>query len=158
MRAEAVAGYSVVLLGATLLLTGCGGRSGSVRETRPVASSAPSGAVSTLTADEVDRPRVTRVEELFYRIPGVQVSRGNDGAYSVRIRGARSFMANDEPLYVVDGVRIRGASERNALGAVSPRDVVRIDVLKDAIAAASYGSQGANGVIVITTRRRIEPE
>ena len=96
-----------------------------------------------------------RIEELLQgRVAGVHVIRTPNGEYSVRVRSAGSFLANDEPLYVLDGVQIRGQSGRNALSALVVSDIARIEVLKDAAAAAAYGSQGANGVIVITTKRR----
>ncbi|HYD54467.1 MAG TPA: TonB-dependent receptor plug domain-containing protein [Gemmatimonadaceae bacterium] len=117
-------------------------------------------ATATLDAADLEHQQATRLEELIAgRVAGVQVVRTPTGDFSVRIRDTRSFRGNDEPLYVVDGMQIRGQSLRNALAAVHPRDIVRIEVLKDAMAAASYGSQGANGVIVITTKRRLrEPD
>lgn len=116
---------------------------------------ASAGASQTLTAEEIDGPRATRIEEVLQgRVAGVEVFRTPNGEYSVRVRSAGSFLANDEPLYVLDGVQIRGQTGRNALSALVVSDIARIEVLKDAAAAAAYGSQGANGVIVITTKRR----
>ena len=114
-----------------------------------------SAAVSTLTARELDAARVTRVEELLLgRVPGVEVMRLGGGEFSVRIRGASSFVGGGEPLYVIDGMPIDRRGFRIVLAGISPNDVARIDVLKDAGATASYGSQGANGVILISTKRR----
>ncbi len=76
----------------------------------------------------------------------------NDG-----IRGSSSLSSDGEPLYVINGVAIR-AAPGHALMGVSPRDVVRVDVLKDAGATAIYGSRGANGVVLIfTVRQDVKP-
>ena len=85
------------------------------------------------------------------RVAGVQVIR-TAGGISVRIRGSGSLRANMDPLYVVDGVAVT-ASRAGAGIAVSPHEIARIEVLKDAAAAAMFGSRGANGVVVITTKR-----
>ena len=114
------------------------------------------GAVSTLSEEQLDAMRVARVEELLVgRIPGVQVIQTAGGDFSVRIRGAKSFGfgGNDEPLYVVDGMPLMSGGLRTALMGIAPHDIAQIDVLKDAGAAAAYGSKGANGVILITTKR-----
>ena len=111
------------------------------------------GAVGTLTERDLERHRAPRIEELLARIPGVQVMRVAGGEYSIRIRGSQSFHGSNEPLFVVDGVPLSGM--RGGLGAaagIPPGDIARIDVLKDA-SAAIYGAQGANGVILITTKR-----
>jgi TonB-dependent SusC/RagA subfamily outer membrane receptor len=115
------------------------------------------GAVSSLSEDELDGMRVARVEELLQgRLPGVQVIRTPGGDFSVRVRGAKTFGfgGSDEPLYVVDGMPLMSGGLRAALMGIVPQDIARIDVLKDAGATAVYGSKGANGVILITTKRR----
>ena len=68
-------------------------------------------------------------------------------------RGAASLSASNQPLYVIDGMPIQAPSFGSALAGIPPNDVERIDVLKDAGSLAIYGSQGANGVILITTKR-----
>jgi TonB-dependent SusC/RagA subfamily outer membrane receptor len=114
------------------------------------------GAISTLSERELDGMRVARVEELLQgRVPGVYVTRTSTGDFSVRIRGAKTFgHGSDEPLYVVDGMPLMSGGLRAALMGIAPQDIARIDVLKDAGATAVYGSKGANGVILITTKRR----
>lgn len=112
------------------------------------------GAVSSLAADELNSQRVSRIEEMLQdRVSGVMVSRRRDGTYSVRVRGTRSLLSDNEPLVVIDGVPVNAQSISLALSGLSPQDVARIDVLKDAGSTTSYGSRGANGVILITTRR-----
>jgi TonB-dependent SusC/RagA subfamily outer membrane receptor len=112
------------------------------------------GAVSTLSEDELDAMRVSRIEEMLEgRVPGLHVVRTADGEFSVRIRNASSFYGNDEPLLVIDGMPIHSGGLSSALRNLLPQDVSRIEVLKDAGALAIYGSRGANGVILITTKR-----
>jgi TonB-dependent SusC/RagA subfamily outer membrane receptor len=114
------------------------------------------GAVGSISEEELDAMRVSRVEELLLgRVPGVQVIRLANGDFSVRVRGAKTFgNGSEEPLYVVDGMPLMANGFRTALIGIAPQDIARIDVLKDAGATAVYGSKGANGVILITTKRR----
>jgi TonB-dependent SusC/RagA subfamily outer membrane receptor len=120
------------------------------------ARSGVTGAIGTISEEELDGMRVARVEELLQgRVPGVHVIRAANGDFSVRVRGAQTFgFGSDEPLYVVDGMPLMGGGLRNALMGIAPQDIAQIDVLKDAGATAVYGSKGANGVILITTKRR----
>jgi TonB-linked SusC/RagA family outer membrane protein len=109
------------------------------------------GAVSTVqTAQIAEIPTSNAIKAIQGRVPGVDiVNQGNKPGDGMRIyiRGVRSITANIEPLYVVDGVPIAGG-----IGDFNPADIVTIDILKDAAATAIYGSRGANGVVVITTR------
>lgn len=110
-------------------------------------------AVGSLTREQM-APRATRPEELFQgRIAGVDVTRKADGGYAVRIRGAGGLTGNGAPLFVLDGVPLTGIGPDNALAGIDPAWIDRIDVLKDGASAAIYGSQGMNGVVLITTRR-----
>jgi TonB-dependent SusC/RagA subfamily outer membrane receptor len=94
----------------------------------------------------------TRVEELFVgRFPGVEVFRA-PGGLQVRIRGASSVMGSNEPLYVIDGMTI-DPGPGGALVGLNPADIESIEVLKDAGSTAMYGVRGANGVILIKTKR-----
>ncbi|MGH7129874.1 MAG: TonB-dependent receptor plug domain-containing protein, partial [Planctomycetaceae bacterium] len=101
--------------------------------------------------------------------PGVHVNTASNapgGGISVRVRGTASLSASSEPLYVIDGLPIEsdesalpgdGGRDRTAppslLAALNPADIERIDILKDASATAIYGSRGANGVVLITTKQ-----
>jgi TonB-dependent SusC/RagA subfamily outer membrane receptor len=147
---------------AVALLPACASRSGGAAEkpepeqvdvgygTQP--RTAVTSSVSSISEEDFKNTHVTRIEQLLERIPGVQVLRGSGGDFTVRIRGTSSLMGDNEPLLVLDGTPISGGL-RSALAGLSPADVARIDVLKDAGSTAIYGVQGANGVIVITTKR-----
>ena len=112
------------------------------------------GAISSLSGDALAGGRgFTRVEEMIRgRVAGVDVRRLPGGDYSLRVRGSRSIVGDNEPLLVLDGQLIHPSITPIALAGINPGDVVRIDVLKDAGSTAAYGSRGANGVILITTR------
>jgi len=86
------------------------------------------------------------------RFPGVDVRRTADGGIAVRIRGATSIRGSNEPLYVVDGIPIQPGPNGSLTG-INPHDIATIQVLKDPAETAMYGMRGANGVIVITTKR-----
>lgn len=112
------------------------------------------GSVASISEAEVARARVKSIEELIRgRVAGVQVLRKANGEYSVRVRGMSSLVGDGEPLFVIDGVPLSQQGVSTAIATMSPADVARIDVLKDAGSAAIYGSRAANGVILITTRR-----
>ncbi len=108
-----------------------------------------SGAVSTVTADEITEAPVLRTEQALQgRIAGVQVSQnsGSPGsALTVRVRGVGTIN-NSDPLYIVDGIPVEGIDFLN------PNDIESINVLKDAASSAIYGARGANGVVLITTK------
>lgn len=113
-----------------------------------------SGAVASVSGEQISRQRATSIEELIRgRVAGVQVLRKQNGEYSVRIRGAGSFVGSGEPLFVIDGIPLAEHNVSTTIATMSPNDVARIDVLKDAGTTAIYGTRGANGVILITTRR-----
>ncbi len=108
------------------------------------------GAVESVDGDAVRRySPVTVADMLDGRFAGVEVMRRPDGTFSVRIRGQRSILANQEPLFVLDGVPLSVSD--GLLRDLNPKDVQRIEVLKGA-AATVYGSRGANGVILISLR------
>lgn len=115
-------------------------------------------AVASVTPGEVETMRVARVEDLIRgRMAGVQVERDASGELTIRIRGAGTLgRGSSEPLIVLDGMPLSGRRISRVLDALVPSDIARIDVLKDAGATASYGMLGANGVILITTKRRRE--
>jgi TonB-dependent SusC/RagA subfamily outer membrane receptor len=94
------------------------------------------------------------MEELFAgKFPGVEVLRVPSGGISIRIRGSNTFLGSSEPLYIIDGSRVQ--SGPNGLLFLDPSEIVKIEVLKDIGSTSIYGSDGANGVILITTKRAI---
>ncbi|HEY7636972.1 MAG TPA: SusC/RagA family TonB-linked outer membrane protein [Gemmatimonadales bacterium] len=116
------------------------------------------GAVTNVTAQEFNKGRIVTPTELIQnKVAGVQVVESNEpgGRTSIRIRGPTSTNASNEPLYVVDGLPI--ASDvvfgRDPLNFLNPDDIASMTVLRDAGAAAIYGTNAANGVILITTKR-----
>jgi TonB-linked SusC/RagA family outer membrane protein len=127
------------------------------------------GAVASVSADAIKSAPITSFEQgMQGRIAGVSVVQGNSspgGAPQVRIRGANTVLGGNEPLYVIDGVPVYnsellnqnglniGTQPSNALAAINPNDIVSMEILKDASATAIYGARGANGIVIITTKR-----
>ena len=110
------------------------------------------GAVAGASADKLmaASPR-TVADMLVGRFPGVEVRKLANGGTSIRIRGPRSFKSDQEPLLVLDGTPQHNGTQ--TLMDLDPHDIKSIEVLKDASASAVYGSRGANGVILIATKR-----
>ena len=110
------------------------------------------GSISTLSAKAYkDQPVVNASSALQGRVAGVSVTNNSGapgGGVKIRIRGANSVNASNDPLYVVDGI----ALSSNGLADINVNDIESMEVLKDASATAVYGSRGANGVILITTK------
>jgi len=131
------------------------------------------GSVASIQGREIaDLPVPSFENAILGRMPGVQVQEtsGEPGsAPNIRIRGTRSITAGNDPLYVIDGfpvtrnTNVQGGFARNnpleqpppvnPMAALNPGDIQSIEVLKDASAAAIYGSRGANGVVLVTTNR-----
>ncbi|MCB0644160.1 MAG: SusC/RagA family TonB-linked outer membrane protein, partial [Phaeodactylibacter sp.] len=136
-----------------------------------VKKSDATGAVATLTSEDFNVGIINSPEQLIQgRAAGVQITSasGEPGAgVNVRIRGTSSVRGGNNPLFVVDGVPLAGgdsspggedggfgvSSARNPLNFLNPNDIASIDILKDASATAIYGSRGANGVVIITTKK-----
>lgn len=128
------------------------------------------GAVSTVSAEDFNRGVVASPEELIQgRTAGLQITStsGEPGSgVNIRIRGTTSVRGGNDPLFVVDGVPLGGdnvsaggsnagfgdSSPKNPLNFLNPQDIESMSVLKDASATAIYGSRGANGVVIITTK------
>lgn len=109
------------------------------------------GAVSSVKADEIKAGVISNTTDMLRgRAAGVFVHTNDNtpgGSTSIRIRGASSISSNNTPLYVIDGIM-----QDDDTG-VTPDDIESIEILKDASATAIYGSRGANGVILITTKK-----
>lgn len=128
------------------------------------------GAVSSVKAEDFNVGVISSPEQLIQgKSAGVQITQasGEPGAgVNIRIRGTSSVRGGNNPLFVVDGVPLSGedvsaggadigrgsSSARNPLNFINPNDIESIDILKDASATAIYGSRGANGVVLITTK------
>ncbi|WP_295128775.1 TonB-dependent receptor [uncultured Chitinophaga sp.] len=110
------------------------------------------GAVGSIKSDKITEVAATDATQVLQgRISGVMVSAQNwkpGNMAEVRIRGSRSISGSNEPLYVVDGIPFV-----DAISQISPNDIESMEVLKDASATAIYGNRGANGVILITTKK-----
>ncbi len=118
------------------------------------------GAVSGVKeAELMERPAPSLNQMMAGRMAGVQVNNNSGrpgGRTTVRIRGFSSINSSNNPLYVVDGVLLpqsTGDQFSNAIDFINPNDIVSVEVLKDASSTAIYGARGANGVILVTTRK-----
>jgi len=124
------------------------------------------GSVTSIGANDFKEIALTGIDQALQgQAPGVQVTQSSGtpgGGISVRIRGSTSINASNRPLFVVDGVAVEtgtlslrdfGGQDDNALSLISPNDIESIQILKDASAKALFGSRGANGVVLITTKR-----
>lgn len=118
------------------------------------------GAVGSVNEQKLkERPATSLNQALSGKIAGVQVNTNSGrpgGKTNVRIRGFSSINSSNNPLYVVDGVQLPQGNQdqfSQAIDYLNPNDVVSIEVLKDASSTAIYGARGANGVILITTKR-----
>lgn len=125
------------------------------------------GAISSVSSEELEGVAATTFEQALQgRASGVEVTQATGmpgGETNIRIRGTSSVNASSEPLYVIDGMLVNSNGNETALGArgprvgplaaINPNDIESIEILKDASATAIYGSRGANGVILITTKK-----
>ena len=130
------------------------------------------GAVTSVTPNAEREPITSLEQTLQGTAPGVQVTTASSapgGGISMRIRGGASISGNAEPLYVIDGFPVENDANNasptnggrdanvtvpaNPLAALNPNDIASIEILKDASATSIYGARGANGVVIITTKR-----
>ena len=133
------------------------------------------GASVSMKEDAIKGSIITNIDQSLQGraagVTAVQTSGAPGSSSSIRVRGQATINANAEPLYVVDGVIIQGGGSSGAdfglgdalgngavstvspLSTINPADIVSMEILKDASATAIYGAQGANGVVLITTKR-----
>ncbi|MEM7373363.1 MAG: TonB-dependent receptor [Bacteroidota bacterium] len=130
------------------------------------------GSISSMKEDDFNQGANISVDQLIIgRAAGVQVTQTSSepgGGLSIRVRGANSITAGNEPLYVIDGLPVDNSNliaggggagvgntirSRNPLNSLNPADIESIEILKDASATAIYGARGANGVVMITTKK-----
>ncbi len=112
------------------------------------------GAITSLKTDDIKAGLVTSTAQLLKgRAAGVHVRQNSaepGGGISIRVRGASSISSNNEPLYVIDGFQTDIGNQ------INPEDIESIEILKDAAATAIYGARGANGVVLITTKKGVK--
>jgi TonB-dependent SusC/RagA subfamily outer membrane receptor len=138
------------ILGVALTVGLVGGCGSSQKST----DTAPVPRTADVTSEDIDRAPGQSIEEILKgRVAGVTVIE-SEGGIAVRIRGQTSIYGSNEPLYVLDGVPIT-PGPGGALTGISPYDIESIKVLKDPAETALYGMRGANGVIVIKTKRAV---
>lgn len=138
------------------------------------------GSIATLKAEEILQTPVANIAQgIQSRVAGMQITQNSGspgGSISVRVRGTNSIGGSSEPLYIVDGIQLDGSAESpsaqvtlagnagvnldnkssasvSPLNSINPNDIESIEILKDASAAAIYGSRAANGVVIITTKQ-----
>ncbi len=128
------------------------------------------GSISQLTADDIaEVPNPNLQNALVAKAAGVQITQTNgkvEGGINIRVRGAASVSGGTQPLYVLDGIplidptdplenraELGNGAPTNPLLTLSPNEIESIDILKDASSAAIYGARGANGVVIITTKK-----
>lgn len=140
----------LLLLSLTIALAG-GCKSAQRGET-----SSPPAPGADVTSEDIDRAPGQSVEEILKgRVAGVTVAQTSDGGIAVRIRGATSIYGSNEPLYILDGTPITPGPGGSLTG-INPYDIESIEVLKNPADTALYGMRGANGVIVIKTKRPVK--
>lgn len=125
------------------------------------------GSVASIGSTELKEQPVSSFNQALQgRVPGVQVTNSSNapgGGITIRVRGGNSISASNDPLYVIDGFPMtnpdpasgagNSTSYPNPLSTINPNDIESIEILKDASATAIYGSRGANGVVLVTTKR-----
>lgn len=122
------------------------------------------GSVSSIKSEDIQRSPVTSLDQAIQgKAAGVQVSQASSapgGRVLIRVRGGNSLSSSNEPLYVVDGFPVSAGGSaggngtaQNPLATLNTADISSIEILKDASATAIYGARGANGVVLITTKR-----
>lgn len=118
------------------------------------------GSVGSVKLDQLmERPSASLTQSLAGRMAGVQVNNNSGrpgGRTTIRVRGFSSINSSNNPLYVVDGVMLPQGNQNqfsSAIDYINPNDIVSIEVLKDASSTAIYGARGANGVILVTTKK-----
>ena len=118
------------------------------------------GSITAIKSEELNRGAVVNTQDMLKgKVPGLNVIPGDGGPGSgstIRIRGAASLNASNDPLYIIDGVPVTssgGSGMANPLDLINPNDIESFSILKDASSAAIYGSRASNGVIIITTKK-----
>ncbi len=146
--------FGGLLLG-TLCACAHGGSSSSSRD-QPAPQTASRPNVVT-AADIENNPGQSIEQILTSKFPGITAVRTPDGSLALRIRGGSSIEGSNTPLYVIDGVPV-DPGPYGSLTGINLRDIETVEVLKDAVSTSMYGLRGANGVIIIKTKRPPPPQ
>lgn len=134
------------------LVAGCSSSGPRSAET-PAPAPQPAAAQGATSVDVRQSPNVPIEQQLMARSPGVVIGRTSDGSLTIRVRGGTSSVqGNNAPLYIVDGVPFSPSTD-GGLSGINAYDIQSIRVLKDAADITMYGVRGANGVIVIKTKK-----
>jgi TonB-dependent starch-binding outer membrane protein SusC len=137
----------IVLL---VTVAGCGAGHGSRAATTDPASTPGQG----VTAKDIENnPSISIEQLLMARVPGLSITRAPDGQYIYHLRGSSTLYGDQQPLFVLNGIPLDPAATGTALSSINPHEVESVQVLRDAINTSMYGARGANGVIVIRTKR-----
>ena len=139
--------------GLALVVTACGGSTAPPSSGPGSATGHETGAVTTVTQSErsAGENELTLEEYLRGQVPGLQFLPTPEGGMTLRIRGGSDA---SEPLVVLDGAPIQPGQLSQVLETLNPRDIARVQVLRDVASTARYGTRGAYGVLLITTRKR----
>ncbi|MGH7341131.1 MAG: TonB-dependent receptor plug domain-containing protein, partial [Candidatus Rokuibacteriota bacterium] len=132
----------------------CGGSRASPGAGPAPGQAHPTGAVTTVTEEERSaggENQLTLEEFLRGQVPGLQFLPTPDGGVTLRIRGGSDAA---EPLVVIDGAPVQPGQLSRVLETLNPNDIARVQVLRDVASTARYGTRGAYGVLLITTRKR----
>jgi TonB-dependent starch-binding outer membrane protein SusC len=142
---------ALVLCCGLLLVYGCGHGS-----TQRDADGGAMGAATEVTEAERGGQHVESLLEMLQgRVPGLQAVVDNDGTIRLQIRGATNLLGEpQEPLLVIDGMPVPEGQNSREIQRLSAADIDRVEVLRDVSSTSVYGVRGANGVILITTKRR----
>jgi TonB-dependent SusC/RagA subfamily outer membrane receptor len=143
--------HSMMLAVVAAATSACGSSGGA---STPSTAPAPDASKrNTVGSDAISNSAGEPIEKVLAgRVAGVQLGRASDGSLTVQIRGATSWNSDNQPLYIIDGVPIT-PGPNGALSGINPYDIEKIEVLKDPAKTAMYGSRGANGVILIKTKK-----
>lgn len=135
-------------------LAACGGgRSEPATNPAPARDALPADQAATVDSKTIEQTPGESVDKILQgRVAGVVVNRTADGGLAIRIRGSTSVYGNNEPLYILDGMPI-DPGPNGSINGLNPYDIESIKVLKDPTDTAMYGSRGANGVIIIKTKK-----
>ena len=147
--------HRAALAALVLVAAACAGK----KTNDPVPPATPAGSrpiddrANVVYGEEMRGGNVQTIEEYLQgRVPGLRVIRDAGGRLTLRIRDNAS--AESEPLLIIDGTPVQQGGNSDALRAINTREILRVEVLKDASQTAMYGSRGANGVVIIRMRKR----